>query len=304
MASKVPTALIKHNLSPPSSNQSVAASNRTSFDMDNLLANNNLVLNKPGSMSNPNQQNNQNIPPPPPPPPSTTPFNTPPGQTTHQQQLAYQQILMWAYQQQQQQQFACWKMSPITTPKTTIHTPLTPPLELTTPPTEKRSRTVFSMTQLDELEKVFKQQQYVVGSERTELAYNLRLTEAQVKVWFQNRRIKERKLQKFGKNGSTGEVVAVSASTTTAQKVLDCSFPVKTKCVEKVFSQTLTQSPITAAHQQATNFSSTPARKLGLVIPKQTQISPGNSVGGNDSLSPISTIRNNPDDESEEVEIE
>jgi hypothetical protein len=58
---------------------------------------------------------------------------------------------------------------------------------------EKRSRTVFSMTQLEELEKVFRQQQYVVGTERTELAYRLRLTEAQVKVWFQNRRIKHRK---------------------------------------------------------------------------------------------------------------
>lgn len=58
---------------------------------------------------------------------------------------------------------------------------------------EKRSRTVFSMSQLDELEKIFRQQQYVVGSERTELAFRLRLTEAQVKVWFQNRRIKHRK---------------------------------------------------------------------------------------------------------------
>jgi len=58
---------------------------------------------------------------------------------------------------------------------------------------EKRQRTVFSITQLDELEKIFALQKYVVGIERTELAMRLRLTESQVKVWFQNRRIKARK---------------------------------------------------------------------------------------------------------------
>lgn len=58
---------------------------------------------------------------------------------------------------------------------------------------EKRSRTVFSAAQLENLERVFKTQQYVVGSDRTELAFKLNLTESQVKVWFQNRRIKFRK---------------------------------------------------------------------------------------------------------------
>lgn len=66
-------------------------------------------------------------------------------------------------------------------PRTTLFTP------------EKRQRTVFSIAQLDELEKTFQQQKYVVGIERTELAMRLRLTESQVKVWFQNRRIKARK---------------------------------------------------------------------------------------------------------------
>lgn len=64
---------------------------------------------------------------------------------------------------------------------------------------EKRSRTVFSISQLDALEQVFQNQKYVVGIERTELAYRLHLTESQVKVWFQNRRIKERKFGKTDK---------------------------------------------------------------------------------------------------------
>ncbi|CAL8302781.1 unnamed protein product [Boreogadus saida] len=57
----------------------------------------------------------------------------------------------------------------------------------------KRMRTSFTNEQLSRLEKEFARQQYMVGSERFVLASNLQLTEAQVKVWFQNRRIKWRK---------------------------------------------------------------------------------------------------------------
>ncbi|KAJ7988861.1 hypothetical protein DPEC_G00313580 [Dallia pectoralis] len=57
----------------------------------------------------------------------------------------------------------------------------------------KRMRTSFTNEQLDRLEKEFARQQYMVGSERFLLATALQLTEVQVKVWFQNRRIKWRK---------------------------------------------------------------------------------------------------------------
>ncbi|XP_054846315.1 homeobox protein not2-like [Eublepharis macularius] len=57
----------------------------------------------------------------------------------------------------------------------------------------KRVRTVFTPEQLERLEKEFLKQQYMVGTERVDLAATLRLTETQVKVWFQNRRIKWRK---------------------------------------------------------------------------------------------------------------
>ncbi|KAM3831715.1 homeobox protein not2-like [Vipera latastei] len=57
----------------------------------------------------------------------------------------------------------------------------------------KRVRTVFTPEQLERLETEFLKQQYMVGSERLELAATLQLTETQVKVWFQNRRIKWRK---------------------------------------------------------------------------------------------------------------
>ncbi|XP_055522279.1 homeobox protein not2-like, partial [Leucoraja erinacea] len=57
----------------------------------------------------------------------------------------------------------------------------------------KRARTIFTHEQLARLEKEFARQQYMVGSERFILASTLQLNESQVKVWFQNRRIKWRK---------------------------------------------------------------------------------------------------------------
>ncbi|XP_032222500.2 homeobox protein not2 [Nematostella vectensis] len=66
----------------------------------------------------------------------------------------------------------------------------------------KRIRTIFTPEQLERLEKEFERQQYMVGAERHYLAASLNLTETQVKVWFQNRRIKWRK-QKLDRQSST-----------------------------------------------------------------------------------------------------
>ena len=63
----------------------------------------------------------------------------------------------------------------------------------------KRNRTVFTNEQLDALEQVFATSKYLVGTERTALAAKLSLNETQVKVWFQNRRIKYRKQNKLEK---------------------------------------------------------------------------------------------------------
>jgi len=57
----------------------------------------------------------------------------------------------------------------------------------------KRVRTIFTPEQLERMEDEFNKTQYMVGHDRVLLATRLNLTEAQVKVWFQNRRIKWRK---------------------------------------------------------------------------------------------------------------
>lgn len=57
----------------------------------------------------------------------------------------------------------------------------------------KRKRTIFTADQLERLEKEFDRQQYIVGTQRFYLAADLGLNETQVKIWFQNRRIKWRR---------------------------------------------------------------------------------------------------------------
>ncbi|XP_071986669.1 homeobox protein zampogna-like [Engystomops pustulosus] len=58
---------------------------------------------------------------------------------------------------------------------------------------KKRTRAAFSHAQVYELERRFSLQRYLSGPERADLAAALKLTETQIKIWFQNRRYKTKR---------------------------------------------------------------------------------------------------------------
>ncbi|XP_038674890.1 homeobox protein CDX-1-like isoform X2 [Scyliorhinus canicula] len=62
--------------------------------------------------------------------------------------------------------------------------------------TKDKYRVVYTDHQRLELEKEFHYSRYITIRRKAELAANLGLSERQVKIWFQNRRAKERKLTK------------------------------------------------------------------------------------------------------------
>lgn len=58
---------------------------------------------------------------------------------------------------------------------------------------KKKTRTAFTNSQLQELERKFSQQKYLTKLDRKTLAKSLNLTEKHVKTWYQNRRTKWKK---------------------------------------------------------------------------------------------------------------
>ncbi|KAM9364256.1 NK3 homeobox 3 [Pholidichthys leucotaenia] len=79
---------------------------------------------------------------------------------------------------------------------------------------KKRSRSAFSHAQVHELERRFRLQRYLSGPERADLAGALKLTETQVKIWFQNRRYKTKRRE------TAAELAACGSAKRVAVKVL------------------------------------------------------------------------------------
>lgn len=85
----------------------------------------------------------------------------------------------------------------------------------------RRKRTAFTNEQLMELEAEFQQKKYLSLVERSQIAQTLNLSEIQVKIWWQNRRAKWKRIK-------TGQLRQFSTNSETNNKIC-CPIPVHVK---------------------------------------------------------------------------